>query len=195
MRLDRRLHLVEFGLASDEARGRGAQVPRTRIQCPQRRKVRAQARRLDLEHLNRSREIPQPARSKIDEINTAQQTRRRLGQQDLTTMSRGHHSCGSIEHRSEVVPVSPLGLPGCQSHSHRQLQLPFTADIGDAKAATKPSPVWPNKNPSYASIAVRNTLSCTTSATRIASASASHRRVEPSTSVNRNVTTPDGVTA
>src|SRR6516165_3066740 len=68
----------------------------------------------------------------------------------------------------------------------------FTADIGDAKAATKPSPVWLNKNPSYASMAVRNTLSCTTSAARIACASASHRRVDPSTSVNKNVTTPEG---
>src|SRR6516164_11025699 len=67
--------------------------------------------------------------------------------------------------------------------------------MGDAKAATKPSPVWLNKNPSYASIAVRNTLSCTTSAARIACASASHRRVEPSTSVNRNVTTPEGAAA
>jgi hypothetical protein len=71
----------------------------------------------------------------------------------------------------------------------------FTADIGDAKAATKPSPVWLNKNPSYASIAVCNTLSWTTSAVRIASASVSHRRVEPSTSVNRNVTIPEGAAA
>ena len=43
MSLDRRLHLVEFGLASDEARGRGAQVSRTRIQCPQGGELRAQA--------------------------------------------------------------------------------------------------------------------------------------------------------
>jgi hypothetical protein len=57
------------------------------------------------------------------------------------------------------------------------------------------SPVWLNKNPSYASIAVRNTLSWTTSAASIACASASHRRVEPSTSVNRNVTTPEGAAA
>ena len=55
--------------------------------------------------------------------------------------------------------------------------------------------MWLNKNPSYASIAVRNTLSWTTSAARIACASASHRRVEPSTSVNKNVTTPEGAAA
>gem|GEM_PF-2953122 len=70
-----------------------------------------------------------------------------------------------------------------------------TADFGDANAATTPSPVWLNKNPSCASIAVRNTSSCLTSAVRIAAASDSHRRVEPSISVNRNVTTPDGAAA
>jgi hypothetical protein len=45
-------------------------------------------------------------------------------------MCSGHHSCGSIEHRSELVPVAQLGLAGCQSHSHRQLQLPLRVDRG-----------------------------------------------------------------
>jgi hypothetical protein len=67
-----------------------------------------------------------------------------------------------------------------------------TADLGDANAATTPSPVWLNNNPSWASTAARNTSSCASSAARIASASDSHRRVEPSISVNRNVTTPEG---
>jgi hypothetical protein len=52
-----------------------------------------------------------------------------------------------------------------------------------------------NNQPPCASIAVRNTLSWTTSAARIACASDSHRRVEPSTSVNKNVTTPEGAAA
>jgi hypothetical protein len=39
---------------------------------------------------------------------------------------------------------------------------------------------------------VRIVLSCAASAERMVSASDSHRRVEPSMSVNRNVTTPDG---
>src|SRR6202047_4270629 len=52
-----------------------------------------------------------------------------------------------------------------------------------------------NNQPPCASIAARNTSSCAASAARIASASFSHRRVEPSTSVNRNVTTPEGGTA
>src|SRR4029077_17157073 len=68
----------------------------------------------------------------------------------------------------------------------------FTADPGEPNAATTPSPVWLNKNPSYDSIAVRKTSSCATRADHMACASASHRRVEPSISVNRKVTTPEG---
>ena len=67
-----------------------------------------------------------------------------------------------------------------------------TADLGDANAATTPSPVWLNKKPSWASIEQRNTSSCAIRAARIDSASDSHRRVDPSISVNRNVTTPEG---
>src|SRR6516162_9361884 len=110
--------------------GAGPQIPRTRIQRPQRRKVCAQALCLNLEHLNRSREIPQPPRSQIDEINAAEQTRRRLGQQDLTTMSGGHHACSTIEHRSEVIPITQLGLAGCQSPWPRRLLLQWRVDRG-----------------------------------------------------------------
>src|ERR1700756_4663061 len=93
--------------------------------------------------------------------------------------------------RSSASPVAnPIRTGNCNSRCASIAA--FTADIGDAKAATKPSPVWLNKNPSYSSIAVCNTLSWTTSAARIACASDSHRRVEPSTSVNKNVTTPEG---
>jgi hypothetical protein len=52
-----------------------------------------------------------------------------------------------------------------------------------------------NNQPPCASIALRSPESCAASATRIAVASASHRRVEPSTSVNKNVTTPEGAAA
>src|ERR1700686_4865233 len=70
-----------------------------------------------------------------------------------------------------------------------------TADLGEANAAHTPSPVCLNNQPPCASIAPRSAKSCAASATRIASASASHRRVEPSTSVNKNVTTPEGAAA
>ena len=70
-----------------------------------------------------------------------------------------------------------------------------TADVGDANAAHTPSPVCLNNQPPCASIARRSTSSCAASAARMLSASASHRRVEPSTSVNKNVTTPEGAVA
>ena len=47
-------------------------------------------------------------------------------------------------------------------------------------------------NGSVTAIAERNTSSCAAKAFRMRSASVSHRPVEPSTSVNRNVTTPEG---
>jgi hypothetical protein len=49
-----------------------------------------------------------------------------------------------------------------------------------------------NSQPPCASIAERNTSSCAARAFCIKSASVSHRPVEPSISVNRNVTTPEG---
>src|ERR1700756_2440680 len=70
-----------------------------------------------------------------------------------------------------------------------------TADVGDPNAAHTPSPVCLNNQPPCRSIALRNTSSWAASAARIPSASASHRRVEPSTSVNKNVTTPEGAAA
>src|ERR1700730_18899736 len=67
-----------------------------------------------------------------------------------------------------------------------------TADLGDANAAHTPSPVCLNRKPPCASIALCDTSSWAASAACIPSASASHRRVEPSISVNKNVTTPEG---
>src|ERR1700692_2436910 len=66
-----------------------------------------------------------------------------------------------------------------------------TAHLGEANAAQTPSPVCLNNQPPCASIALHNTSSWVARAIRISSASASHRRVEPSTSVNKNVTTPE----
>ncbi len=72
---------------------------------------------------------------------------------------------------------------------------PSTAHLGEANAAHTPSPVCLNNQPPCASITLHNTSSCAASAARIPSALASHRRVEPSTSVNKKVTTPEGAPA
>ena len=106
----------------------------------------------------------------------------------------------SAVHRScPPAPGISLGRPGWSlrvgGHSgvvvHTALDQDG-ADGGDANAAHTPSPVCLNNQPPWRSIASCNTLSWAASACRIPSASASHRRVEPSISVNRNVTTPEG---
>jgi hypothetical protein len=84
----------------------------------------------DLEHLNRGREIPQPPRSQIDEINAAEQNRRRLGQQDLTAVPGGHHPRGAIEHHTEVVGPAQLGFAGCDAHPDGQLEFPLRGHGG-----------------------------------------------------------------
>ena len=101
-------------------------------------------------------------------------------------MPGSHHPRGPVEHRPEVVPVPQFGLTGRHPHPHRQLQRALRRDrsvnggLRRGERGTTPSPVWLNKKPSCASIEERSTSSCATSAARIASASDSHRRVDPS---------------
>ena len=49
-------------------------------------------------------------------------------------MPGGHHSCGSIEHRTEVVPIAQLGFAGRNPHPHRQLQRPLRGHRGIDRA-------------------------------------------------------------
>ena len=84
----------------------------------------------DLEYPDWRREIPQPARSQIHEINAAEQTRSRVGQQDLTAVTGGHHACGPIQNRSEIVARTQFGFAGRQPHPHRQLQPPLRGHRG-----------------------------------------------------------------
>jgi hypothetical protein len=130
MGFEHRLHLVDLGFATDEAGQPGPQIPGTRIQCPQCRKLGAQAGRPDLEHPHRGWQIPQPARSEIYQIDAADQNCRRIGQQDLAAVPCGHHARRAIECRTEVVPVAQLGFAGRQSHPHWQLECQLGGDRG-----------------------------------------------------------------
>jgi hypothetical protein len=85
---------------------------------------------LDLEHPDRNRHIPQPPRPQIQQVNSAEQTRRRLGQKDLTAVPGGHHPRCPIQHRTEVVRSTQLGLAGRDPYPHRQLQRPLRSHRG-----------------------------------------------------------------
>ena len=125
MGAQRRLHLGDLVLAPDEAADCRPQVARTRIQRPQRRKLRAHAGRSDLKHPHRDWQVAQPARPQIQQLHSAEQHRRRLGQQDLTTVPGGHHPGGTVQHRTEIVRPPQLGFAGRDPHPHRQLQCPL----------------------------------------------------------------------
>ena len=103
----------------------------------------------------------------------AEQSRGRVGQQDLTTMPGGHHPCSTIQHRTEVIPIPQFGFAGRQPHPHRQLQCPLCGHRRIHRRArrgergTHPSPVCLNNQPPCASIASRNTSSWAARAIRM----------------------------
>jgi hypothetical protein len=93
-------------------------------------------------------------------------------------------SCPAPPPRSSASPVASPIRTG-NSSSRCAATAASTADRGEANAAHTPSPVCLNNQPSCVSIARRSTSSYAASAFRMPSASASHRRVDPSTSVNK----------
>jgi hypothetical protein len=66
------------------------------------------------------------------------------------------------------------------------------ASDGDANTANIPSPPWSTTDPPLDSTASRRIASWVTTAASIDAGRSSHRRVEPSKSVNMNVTVPEG---
>ena len=118
----------EFGVAPDEAAGRGPQVPLRSIKGTQRGKLRTQALGADLEHPHRVGDVPQPPWPQLDQVDPAQQTGGLAVQKDLTAMPGGHHPGRPVEHRTEVVRPPQLGLPGRNPHPHRQFQCLLGGD-------------------------------------------------------------------
>ena len=145
------------------------------------------------------RQVPQSVLAQVDELDAGHQRRRRRRDQDLAAVPGGHDPGGPVQRRPEVVAVAflrprPVATPmrtGSAS-SRWACTAASTAGRAVANAAQTPSPVCLNNQPPWASIAARSTSSCAARAARMTSGSVSHRRVEPSMSVNRKVTVPDG---
>ena len=78
------------------------------------------------------------------------------------------------------------------SSSRCDANAALTADEADSNTAAIPSPMDENTTPSCSATVLRSSSSWRDSAARMAVSSSCHRRVEPSMSVNRNVTVPDG---
>jgi choline dehydrogenase-like flavoprotein len=80
---------------------------------------------------------PATAAPQIHQINSAEQTSGRLGQQDLTSAPGGHHPRSTVEHRTEVVGPAQLGFAGRDAHPHRQRQLPLRGHRGIHRRARR----------------------------------------------------------
>ena len=63
--------------------------------------------------------IAQTPWSEMHEVDAVEETRRRVGHQDLTAVSGRHHPRGQVQHRAEVVVVPLFGFAGGDSHSNR----------------------------------------------------------------------------
>ena len=110
-----------------------------------------------------------------------------------------HDPHPTIQRLPEVVPVALVGRSGVEAHSDRQPQPGASLDRraqccdGSENAAANPSPPEANTYPPWLRIVDKSSWSCSASDTPIES-SCSHSAVDPSMSVNRNVTVPDGRT-
>jgi hypothetical protein len=122
-------------------------------------------------------------------------------------MTDRHQAGDPVERRPEIVPVASLGLTGMDpirtltgegvshisaSNKVWAVNAAATADEADWNAAAIPSPMDENTTPPCSATVLRTNSSCRDNAPRMADSPACQSRVDPSISVNRNVTVPVG---
>ena len=127
--------------------------------------------------------------------------------QDLGTVGGVHHSSGSVHRSTEVVAVAFVRFAAVQTHADgepkpvrpggvRERDLAHDGgrerSVGAVEAAANPSPPVEKTWPAWATIVDRRISSWRASAVRMWSGRCSQDAVDPSTSVNRNVTVPEG---
>ena len=191
----------DLGLAADERRDLTRQVARQRVQRPQRRELRAPVPARHLEHRARRSQVAQPVLAQIDQLDSRSRTSRRYRSRTTTCppcatpISRAR----TVQLGAEVVAVAQFGLTGVQPHPHPQdgsePQL-----RSDRRRACVRSPTQTGRHTVAGVLEQEPAMLSITSRRRVVfhqvpaspRGSSSHRRVEPSTSVNRNVTVPEG---
>jgi hypothetical protein len=122
-------------------------------------------------------------------------------------MADGRQPRRPVQGGAEVVALAFLRIARVQGHPHPDRgslrpQLVVKAGLGAtaaasasparANAAANPSPPVENTYPPCAWVAARTMSSWRATARRIASVADAHSRVDPSMSVNRKVTVPEG---
>ena len=137
--------LLHRDLAAHETRRLHRQVPRHRIQRPQRRELDPQPVGAHLVQVLDTRQVTQAMLAPIDQLDARHHRRRGRRHQDLAAVAGGHHPRRPVQHRTEVVLTATLGLTGGDPHAHRQpqrlLRLHRGVDRGAGRAERRAHPV------------------------------------------------------
>ena len=202
-------HLV---VATDEAGPLHRQVVDPGVQGAKRRELAGQVGVVQLEDALGTGQVLEPVHPQIAQAGALRQSLdrqvgRRLGQHRLAPMRHRHKPGRPVHRRTEIVAVALLHLAGMQAHPHPQdapLRPTLTAQPSCASSAA-PKPVASTvkggrepipdrgEHPATMGLDARpHDLVMAGQRARIASGADSHNRVEPSTSVNRKVTVPEG---
>ena len=146
------------------------QVPRHRVQRPQRRELDPRPVGAHLEQMLATGQVAQAVLAQIDQLDARHHRRRRRRHQDLAAVTGGHHPRRPVQHRPEVVAAalsaSPVAIPMRTGSANARCASTAASIAARAEpnAAHTPSPVCLNNQPPCASIAERSTSSWTASA-------------------------------
>ena len=205
-------HPRDVVVAAHERRQLHRQVPRERVERPHTREVARQLRMHDLEHHLGATQVAQTLLAEIDQRaplgqRVAREVRGRTRTQHLTAVTRAHDPRRPIQRRAVVVPVPLLALTGVHTHPHPQRPglLPRLRAQRALRLDRRAQRVPHAREHRVHTITGRldhvtvvrldrraQQLVVTRQRAGIASGYSSHRRVEPSRSVNKNVTVPEG---
>jgi hypothetical protein len=117
-----RRRLLELALTADQLVRLHGQVGRAVVERLQRRELRRQPVDLELVEPLGLREILQPVLPEVAQARpVVEEDPRRLGEQHLAAVPRGHHARGVVDVEPDVATVHEPRLAGVQAHADAQL--------------------------------------------------------------------------
>ena len=192
-------HLV---VAPDERRQLEREVGGERIERSQPREVARQRVVEQLEHAFRTREIAEAVLAEVAELDAVEELRGCSRHEHLAAVPDRHEARGAVHGRAEVVTVALDRIAGVHAHAYRRQRFAGQRALGPSRArdrVDRPAehrhhPVAGRLHHMAAGRFDRRAQDRRRGAARSAGIEAlcSQSRVEPSMSVKRNVTVPDG---
>ena len=149
----------------------------------------------------RRSQILQPVLAKVAQPISADEIARRLRDQDLTAMTGGRDARRPVDVDAHIPLLGEQRLPVCRpirTPSRPELRASCASPAAASASFARPnatknaSPCVSTSTPPCRANASRNTRRCSSSTSAYASPNSCSNFVDPSTSVKRNVTVPEG---